>query len=117
PCSFCITYQYQDVLHVEQTAYSEEFARFSPGSVLFYMMMDDLHQYRRPRVVNYGVGVNPHKRLFTNRSTLDTSAYLFRPTLRNRFNCLGHGLFYAGLKLAKRIMRKQSPTASTDDSE
>jgi hypothetical protein len=107
PCSFVIGYQHDDVLHVQQTAYSREFAHQSPGSVLYYLMLEDLHLYRRPALVNYGVGVTPHKRLFTNRVTFDASAYLFRPTIWNRLRCAGHSLFYAGLKQAKGLLTKQ----------
>ena len=115
PCSFVIGYQYEDVLHVEQTAYSREFAPFSPGSVLYYLMLEDLHQHRRPILVNHGVGVNPNKRLFTNRSTLDTSVYLFRPTIRNRLRCGSHSLFHAGLNLAKRLLSRRKPAAVEGD--
>jgi CelD/BcsL family acetyltransferase involved in cellulose biosynthesis len=113
PCSFVIGYQYLDVLHVEQTAYSSEFAAFSPGSVLYYLMLEDLHQHRRPTLVNHGMGATPHKRLFTNRSTLDTTVYLFRPTIRNRLGRLSHELFDAGLNFAKRLMKK-GPSAPVE---
>ena len=83
-CAFVIGYQYQDVLQFEQTAYAAEFASFSPGSVLYYLMLEDLCEYRRPTLVNHGVGVSPHKQLFSNRKLFDTSVYLFRPTVRNR---------------------------------
>jgi hypothetical protein len=106
PCSFVIGYQYEDVLHVEQTAYSSEFAPYSPGSVLYYLMLEDLHQHRRPTLVNHGVGATLHKRLFTNRSTLDTTVHLFRPTIRNRLRRLSHEWFNSGLGLAKRLLKK-----------
>ena len=63
-CRFVIGYQYQDVLQFEQTAYAAEFASFFPGSVLYYLMLEDLCEYRRPTLVNHGVGVSPHRAAF-----------------------------------------------------
>ena len=117
PAAFVIGYQYEDVLQFEQTAYDPELSSYSPGTVLYYLMMQDLYRYRRPSFVNHGIGVTPHKRLFSNRESLDTQAFLFRPTLRNRFRCLSHGLFYKGLRLAKRIAGKRVVPAATDLNE
>ena len=54
PCAFVIGYQYEDVLQFEQTAYLPEFADYSPGTVLYYLVMQDLYRHRRPRFVNHG---------------------------------------------------------------
>jgi len=118
PCAFVIGCQYQDVLQFEQTAYSPEFATFSPGTVLYYRLLDDLYRHRRPTLVNHGVGVTPHKRLFSNRSMLDTEVFLFRPTFRNRIRCSSHGLFYKGVDLAKRITgRTTGPPVEEHENE
>jgi hypothetical protein len=114
PAAFVIGYQYEDVLQFEQTAYDPGLSVYSPGTVLYYLMMQDLYLHRRPSFVNHGTGITPHKRLFSNRASLDTQAFLFRPTLRNRFRCLSHGLFYKGLKLAKRIAGKRVTPAASD---
>jgi Acetyltransferase (GNAT) domain len=118
PCAFVIGYQYEDVLQFEQTAYSSDFARFSPGTVLYYMMLEDLYQHRPPRLVNHGMGVTPHKRLFSNREAVDTSVFLFRRTIRNRLLCTGLGLFDSMLSFAKRFLaRRPSPPRESEESE
>jgi hypothetical protein len=118
PCAFVIGYQYEDILQFEQTAYASDFARFSPGTVLYYMMLEDLYQHRTPRFVNHGVGVTPHKRLFSNRETVDTSVQLFRPTMRNRLLCTSHSLFYALLRFAARFLaRRPSPPPEPEENE
>jgi CelD/BcsL family acetyltransferase involved in cellulose biosynthesis len=114
PAAFVIGYQYEDVLQFEQTAYDPELSMYSPGTVLYYLLMQDLYRHRRPRFVNHGIGVTPHKRLFCNRASLDTQVFLFRPTWRNRFRCSSHGLFYNALKLAKRIAGKRVLPAASD---
>ena len=57
--------------------------------------------------MNHGVGVTPHKRLFTNRSTFDTTIYLLRRTIKNRIRRRARELFQTCIKLAKRLMRKK----------
>ena len=115
PAAFVIGNQYQDVLQFEQTAYDPGLSNYSPGTVLYYLMMQDLDRHRRPAFVNHGIGVTAHKRLFCNRASLDAQVFLFRPSLRNRFRCLSHGLFYKGLTLAKRIAGKRvAPAAALE---
>jgi Acetyltransferase (GNAT) domain len=118
PCAFVIGYQYEDILQFEQTAFSSDFARLSPGTVLYYMMLEDLYRYRPPRLVNHGVGVTPHKRLFSNRESVDTSVHLFRPTIRNRLLCTAHALFNSALGIARRFLAKRSsPPRESEENE
>ena len=117
PCAFVIGYQDGDVLQFEQTAYAQEWHEFSPGTVLYYMLMQDLYEHRPPRLLNFGVGINPHKRLFSNQSTFDTALYVLRPTLHNRLRMAAYGLFTGGLKLAKRLFKKTASVAEADEVE
>lgn len=115
PCAFVIGYQEGDVFHLEQTAYAEEWQAFSPGTVLYFMMMEDLYAYRPPKLLNFGTGINPHKRLFSNRSSFDTALFVLRPTLRNRIQLGSYGLFKTGLRLAKSWMKKTAAKEADDD--
>ncbi len=117
PCAFWIGLQDNAVLQLEQMAYSSDFASHSPGTVLHYMLMEDVYRHRRPRFLNYGTGVTLSKRLFCNRTSSDAAIYLFRPTLRNRLRAAGHGMFYSGLELVKRLSRKRAaaPALSEHD--
>jgi Acetyltransferase (GNAT) domain len=118
PCAFVIGYQCEDTLQFEQTAFSSDFARLSPGTVLYYMMLEDLYRYRPPRLVNHGVGVTPHKRLFSNRESVDTSVHLFRPTIRNRLLCTAHALFNSALGVGRRFLAKRpSPPRESEENE
>ncbi len=117
PCAFVIGLQDNDVLQFEQTAYSGDFSIQSPGTVLYYMLLEDVYRHRRPKFLNHGTGVTLHKRLFSNQHSSDTSIHLFRPTLRNRLRAASQGMFYSGLKLVKQLSRKraEAPAASEDD--
>jgi hypothetical protein len=115
PCAFVIGYQHEDVLQLQQTAYAREFAQFSPGTVLYYLLLEDLYVHRRPSLVNHGVGVTAHKRLFTNRVAYDTSVYLFRPNLRNRLRCAGYDALSASLNLVKRLLGEPTAVPQVED--
>jgi hypothetical protein len=82
---------------------------------LYYLLLEDLYVHRRPSLVNHGVGVTSHKRLFTNRVAYDTSVYLFRPTLRNRLRCAGHDVLSASLKLVKRLRGEPAAVPQVED--
>jgi CelD/BcsL family acetyltransferase involved in cellulose biosynthesis len=97
-----------DVLQFEQTAYASDLSAFSPGTVLYYLLLEDLYTHRRPSLVNHGVGVTPHKRLFSNRSTTNTTVYLLRRTIRNRVRRISREVFAFGLRMAKRLLKKSA---------
>jgi Acetyltransferase (GNAT) domain len=118
PCAFLIAYQYQDTLLIEQSAYSQDFTHFAPGTVLYFLMLEDLYQHRPPRLVNHGVGVSEHKRLFSNRESVDTSVHLFRSTIRNRLLCTAHTLFNSALGIARLLLAKRpSPSRESEENE
>ena len=117
PCAFVIGYQDGDVLQFEQTAYSQKWHQFSPGTVLYYLLMQDLYEHGRPNLLNFGVGINPHKRLFSNRNSFDTTFFVLRPTLRNRLRMASYNGFCGGLKLARRLLKKGLTVEEADDGE
>jgi CelD/BcsL family acetyltransferase involved in cellulose biosynthesis len=73
-----------DRLRYEVIGYREETAQLSPGSVLLYLILEELFALGRFRVLDFGVGDAPYKRLFGTRCVEYTDAYLFPPTMRNR---------------------------------
>ena len=118
PCAFVIGYQYQDTLLIEKSAYSQDFSHFAPGTVLYFLMLEDLYRHGPPKLVNHGVGVSEHKRVFSNRESFDTSVHLFRPTMRNRLLCAAHTLFNSALGMARRLLAKRpSPPRESEENE
>jgi hypothetical protein len=43
--------QYHSVFHMQATTYNKQFARFSPGTVLLYMVVEDLITWRPARMM------------------------------------------------------------------
>ena len=87
---------------------------YRPGRRVYYQMLEDLYIHRPARLVSFGTGVNPHKLIFSNRKTFDSSVYIVRPTLGNRFQMTCYSIFCDALKLAKRLSKMGS---SADEAE
>jgi hypothetical protein len=98
--------------------YIEETAPLSPGTVLLYLIVEDLFRLGRFRVFDFGVGEAPYKKFFSTGSLEFVDACLFRPTASHRLLVLLHwhlerimsrvggSLERAGLKArVKRLMR------------
>ena len=70
------SYDYIDVGH--DPAWSSQ----SPGTVLQYLVIEDLYRHDPPAVFDFGPGDAVHKARFGNASCLETDFYLFRRTAR-----------------------------------
>ncbi|MFM7142986.1 MAG: GNAT family N-acetyltransferase [Alphaproteobacteria bacterium] len=103
PCAFVVGYQYGDVYHYAEIGYDRALARFSPGTVLLTLLLEDLWQHRTPRLVNFGIGEAGYKREFGNRESRDASVFLLRDTPANRARVVAHRAFRACVDLAKRV--------------
>jgi CelD/BcsL family acetyltransferase involved in cellulose biosynthesis len=84
PCAFVVGYQYRGVFHYVEIGYDQRFASFSPGTVLLYLLLEDLFRHNRPGVVNFGIGDSAYKREFGNSEGEDASILVLRRSLRNR---------------------------------
>jgi hypothetical protein len=100
PVAALFGYQHGDTCLVECTLYSPAHARFSPGTVLLHLAIEDLIG-RGVRCIDFGVG-NP---TYGNSSTLtvreEASVILWRKTLANRLRRTAH----AGFRVSTRCLR------------
>lgn len=90
--------------------YLEETASLSPGTVLLYLIVEDLFGLGRFKLLDFGVGEAPYKQMFATRALDFADAYLFRPRWRHRLrarlhwqvdgfsSAIGRALERAGLK-------------------
>jgi len=117
PLAYVVGHQFQGVYHYAETAYVQELRDLSPGTVLLYMLLEDLHGFEPADFLNFGAGDGTAKRLFGNRSSTDREVFLFRRTLRNRLHTLGHGAFRTALSLAKRFLRDRPKAPGDSDVE
>ena len=98
--------------------YLEEAAPLSPGTVLLYLIVEDLFRLGRFRIFDFGVGDAPYKQMFSTHTLDFADAYLFRPLWRHRLRAglhwqldrlssgIGRALERAGVKTkVKRLLR------------
>ncbi len=86
PVTYVLGFQYRDVYHYSDIGFDEEYARFSPGSVLLFKLVEDLIENTGLEWVNFGIGDSEYKRQFANDQVPDDSLIILRGTLRNRWH-------------------------------
>jgi CelD/BcsL family acetyltransferase involved in cellulose biosynthesis len=113
PCAFVLGYQLGGTYHYAQIGYDQQFAAFSPGTVLLYLLVEDLTAYRKASLLHFGFGDTPYKREFGDVRSHDALVLLLRATFRNRVRRAGHSLFRRGVALLKAAARGGSRLAGT----
>ena len=106
PCAFVVGHQYGGVYHYNEVGYDPAYASFSPGTVLLYLLIQDLFAHRPPRLLNFGVGDADYKRRFGNVQMEDASVLVFRKSLRGRLLTASHSGFRALVKAARGVVRR-----------
>jgi CelD/BcsL family acetyltransferase involved in cellulose biosynthesis len=94
PCAFVVGYQYQGVYYYSEAGYDRAFARHSPGTVLFHLLLRHLHDVDRPSLLHFGLGDDAYKRRLATRSPKVISCVLFRPGLTGALRKLGNELLF-----------------------
>ncbi len=107
-CTFVIGYQYAGVYHYIETGFDEALGEYSPGTVLLFLMLEDLHVHERPEVLNFGVGDATYKQRFGNSERADVSCFVMRRRLRNIVLTKSHAVFSGAAQAAKRLLRRQT---------
>jgi CelD/BcsL family acetyltransferase involved in cellulose biosynthesis len=114
PCALVLGYQYRDLYHYAEIAYDQSFRRFSPGTVLLYLLIEDLIRHRRPRCLNFGIGDAPYKHEFGNQQFEDASILLLRRTPANVLRVRSHAAFRACVNATKaRLQHWRKQGAAT----
>jgi CelD/BcsL family acetyltransferase involved in cellulose biosynthesis len=107
PCAFVIGYCYGGVFHYAEVAYDEAFTEFSPGTVLLYLILEDLHKSQGTKTLNFGIGDATYKRRFGNLEREDVGCLLMRNSLSSRLLTGGHAAFKRSVVFAKRILNRK----------
>lgn len=102
--AFLLGYQHQGTYHFVQTGFRQSLDHLSPGTVLLYRVIHDLHEYNRPKQMDFGMGDGVHKRRFANRTREDSTVILLRPTLVNRLRSATHVAFLVSVEIVKKLL-------------
>jgi CelD/BcsL family acetyltransferase involved in cellulose biosynthesis len=107
PCAFAIGYQHLSTYYFIQTGFDDEFKAYSPGKILLYLFLEDLHTHDSPRTLDFGVGDATYKRRFGNCEREDLSCLILPRNVRNKI-CTGtHSLFTSAVDVTKRIIGRR----------
>lgn len=93
PSAFVLGYQFGDIYHYAEIAYRQQDARFSPGTTLLYLLIQDLITHRSPSLLNFGIGDAVYKREFGTHQFQDASVLLLDRTVRNAAVQVIHSTF------------------------
>jgi CelD/BcsL family acetyltransferase involved in cellulose biosynthesis len=115
PCSFTLGYQFKDVYHYVEIAYDESFGKFSPGTVLLYLLIQDLIQNKPPKTLYFGLSDHPYKQTFGNIHLKGAQILLWRPTFPNRIKRASHLGFRGIVSLVKRYIPKEESHPNEDE--
>jgi hypothetical protein len=77
PAAFCYgTIRWQE-LSYDIVGFDKKFTKLNPGKVLLFRILEDLHQSRGVKGLNFGKGIADYKRLFatSSRPGLDASVF------------------------------------------
>ena len=87
--AFLVGYQYNGRFMLDELGFDPELSKFSVGTVLQMLSVEDLFQHNRPHVFDlqdYGA----YKEVLASESYLQCKLFLFRPRAYARFLRLGH---------------------------
>lgn len=78
PLSFVIGYQSGGTYYFEETGYCTEWKKYCPGSVLTFEVIKELFEENSPNCLNFGVGYNQYKEVFSNSQRDSVSGSLVK---------------------------------------
>jgi CelD/BcsL family acetyltransferase involved in cellulose biosynthesis len=104
PYAFAVGYQYSGLYHYVEIGFDERYSKVSPGKVLLSLILEDLHGYNRPRILNFGTGDGAYKRRFGNMERSDVSCLIMRKSFQNIILTRSHSSFNRGIRLANKMI-------------
>jgi hypothetical protein len=128
PCAFETGIVYGSIYFAEFIGYSPQWSNFSPGTILFVKVLEDLCLNTPVEIFDYGFGTAGYKERFGTKSWPEASVYIFAPrfypiivnVLRSFVRSLNAGLLYVlqkigSLKWVKRLWRNLLQAKNSDD--
>ena len=111
--AYAIGYQSHGVFHYSDVGFSLKYIKWSPGTVLLFLITRDLADHEPVHWVNFGIGSAEYKRRFSNVTTEDSTVYVMRRTVRNRLRAVALDLVaWAWQVKAKRKAAAAAAAAS-----
>lgn len=103
-CAFMICHQRNGECHSPAIGYDPNWERHSVGTILQFLVIEDLFVYDPPNLFDFGTGSGGQKEFFGNASFFDTDVYILRRSLYTRLACAAHKSGSMLATGAKRIL-------------
>jgi CelD/BcsL family acetyltransferase involved in cellulose biosynthesis len=106
PYAYLLGHQYGADYHFAITGFDPAIGSFSPGNILFYLIIEDLCGYRKPTRLHWGEGDQEYKWVFSNASMDLGAVLLLRRSLGNRLRHIGHRALDSGIEFVRTRWKK-----------
>jgi CelD/BcsL family acetyltransferase involved in cellulose biosynthesis len=104
PCAAVLGDVYKNIYRIRVIARNRSFDRFSPGTTIFQLVIEDLIRGGRFASVELGVGWPRYRHSATNVTWPCASVYLLRKTLANRLLRVSHESFRSLKQWVRRTL-------------
>lgn len=105
-CAFCIGWQYNGVYYYVRPAFDDRFADLSPGTILLYLMIEDLCRHNPVKRFNFFQNPDSYKRQFGTDFGYDGAVLICRKTIPMRAKIAMHAGLRSIIRLAKDLLHK-----------
>jgi len=112
-CAFSTAYQRRGIINCHELGFDQRLSPFSPGKVLIYLMIEDVHADPDVTLLNFGMGDAEYKRKLSNIETAECSWLIMRRSIRNRIIVKSHAMLDGTVELAKKIVRRNGKTTTS----
>ena len=103
--AFVIGYVFRGVYHYSDLGYHEKVSKYSPGTVLLYLLIQDLIDKKDVVSVNFGIHDARYKREFGNKHIKDCSVLILKSTFANKVKMKLHSTLLFLINRIKKIAR------------
>ena len=108
PCAVATGKKYERTYLVDGMIYDESIAALSPGSTLFFLLVEDVIR-QGGKLIDLGYGEPADRRRSTNVLAERGTILLLRKTFANRLYQSGHAAFRTAISLLKHWLRGPRP--------
>ena len=89
PCAYALGFQGGGCYQAYSIGYDQSMARFSPGTVMLLLLLEDLIEHDRQETFNFGGGENEYKRRFATEATEVRNVTILRRSIMGGLRASG----------------------------
>lgn len=104
-CAYWIGTIYGKTFHLNDGAYDPYYKKYSPGTYIFFKLIEDLCQNNNVKEMDFGFGEAHYKKRFSTHEWFEENIYIFSPTIRGVYLNLIRGLFNLFSIYAENILK------------